>query len=265
MIENQKDNKILQEDFFAQINGLLLQNKIFNHLPDIYLFVKNFSGQFIEMNDSFVQMCGKNCKNEIIGLKDSDIFAPHLAEGYMKDDRQVLDTGRDVINRIELNPAHDGSITWMETTKTPIHSSQGNIIGLMGIARDMKKTQLSLKPYQEMSEVMEYILENFSTPIQVKDLAKMCHLSISQFERNFKKNFHDNPIRFIVQLRIKAACDLLIHSHESISEIAHKTGFYDHSSFTRHFVKYFNCLPKDYRKKNQVHYTKPMSRKRSPP
>jgi AraC-like DNA-binding protein len=49
-------------------------------------------------------------------------------------------------------------------------------------------------------------------------------------------------------MRVLAACDLLEHTDQSVTEIALEVGFYDHSDFSRQFRKIMGQSPTDYRR-----------------
>ena len=51
--------------------------------------------------------------------------------------------------------------------------------------------------------------------------------------------------------RLGEACTLLARTSSSISEIAHATGFYDHSDFIRQFRKCLSQTPGQYRKQSR--------------
>jgi transcriptional regulator GlxA family with amidase domain len=132
----------------------------------------------------------------------------------------------------------------------PLHSASGQIIGIAGIARDITKASLTLKPYAEMSKVIEYIDEHYCENIEISDLAHLANLSVSQFERNFKKIFQISPIKHIVNVRIKAASELLTTTNKTIAAIAQETGFYDHSHLTRKFTAAMKMSPSKFRREH---------------
>ncbi len=50
-----------------------------------------------------------------------------------------------------------------------------------------------------------------------------------------------------MRLRILNACDLLVNTLLSVTEIALKVGFYEHSVFSRMFSKLMGASPRAYR------------------
>ena len=108
---------------------------------------------------------------------------------------------------------------------------------MAGLALDVKKVHSSFKPYMEMSEVVEHILSNYASNLSLKSLARMAAMSPSKFERRFKQVFGRTPTAYIQSIRIQAACQYLADGELSVSQIALKTGHYDHSHFNRYFSR----------------------------
>lgn len=226
-------------------------SSLFNLLPDVYFVVKNRNGQTMMANELAVRLCGLSHEEEMVGKTDFDLFSAERAETYVKDDRHVLETGERIIDRVELAPDPHNSINWFATAKIPLYSKAGEIIGLACIARNTNHSHEKLRPYLEMNEVLEFIRVHYAEPIKLEELANLLNLSTSQFERRFKKVFQITPTRHIQNVRLRAACNLLTSTHDTIASIAHESGFYDHSHFVRTFKKTTGLSPGEYRKRGK--------------
>jgi PAS domain S-box-containing protein len=162
--------------------------ELLEYLPDTYFFAKDLEGRFMAANAAFVKGTGLGSESELIGKSDLDVWPRHLAEGYRRDDRRVMQSGKAIINKLELSKNPKGGTDWFCTTKIPLRDKDGTVRGVAGFARDVKKSHSSFKPYMEMSKVIEYILSNYSSALSLKSLAAKAAMSPSQFERRFKKN-----------------------------------------------------------------------------
>ena len=99
----------------------------------------------------------------------------------------------------------------------------------------------------EMNEVLEHVRAHYAEPIKIEDLAAVAHLSPSQFERRFKKVFQISPSQHILNVRIRAVCNLLSGTNDTIASIAIDCGFYDHSHLSRNFQKAVGISPSEFR------------------
>jgi len=102
---------------------------------------------------------------------------------------------------------------------------------------------------QRIDKVYEYIQHNFHQPITVKEVAKLANMSTSAFSHYFKKSTNQSFIRFLTEVRLGKACELLCSTSLGISEIANKTGYANISNFNRLFKKYKGCTPIEFRNK----------------
>ncbi len=242
------DTAELKTAFLARLHSPQQMQQLFNYLPDVYFFAKDIEGRFVMANDLFVHRCGARSEAEIMGKNDFDFFPMDRAESYVKDDLYVMQTGESIIDRVELAPDPENSIDWMVTTKVPLYSSDGTIIGLAGTARDIARAGLALRPYTDMRVVLEFVQANYFRRIEIKALAGLVNLSVSQFERRFRHVFQITPLKHIMNVRTRAAGLRLTTTTDTIATIALECGFYDHSHFTRNFKKSMGCSPRDYRK-----------------
>ena len=73
-------------------------------------------------------------------------------------------------------------------------------------------------------------------------------MSVRQFERKFHKAYQVSPRGYLVRMRVAAASDLLRTTDLRPSEIAHQTGFYDASDFSRQFRRAMKVSPTEFRR-----------------
>ena len=95
---------------------------------------------------------------------------------------------------------------------------------------------------------IRFLHENFSENIKTTDLAKMENMSMTTYNLHFKKYVGTPPTKYIIQLRMQLAVDLLLNSELSIQEISSRCGYSDYNFFTKVFRKEFGLPPTKYRK-----------------
>jgi PAS domain S-box-containing protein len=220
---------------------------LFRYIPDTGYFAKDREGRFVAANAAFVRMAGLKQESELLDRTDYDIWPRFLAEHYIKDDSRVLDMAEPVVNRVELVLGRDRTADWFTTTKVPMRDGDGTVSGLEGVCRHLKKANAPPDSEQRLPPVVDYIMENYSEKIEIPALARMAMLSVKQFERNFKKEYGEPPLRYIQRIRLEAAQQLLVVTRHPIGRIARETGFYDTSHFSRQFQKHSGYSPRAFR------------------
>jgi PAS domain S-box-containing protein len=223
--------------------------ELFEHLPGTLFFAKNTAGEIMLGNRAFVERCGYASLEKLAGHTDAEIFPPHMAAKYRDDDLEVMRTRRPMLQIVELFPSRQGEPEWFITDKLPLFDDDGRIAGVCGIVRSYEGSRRALQPYLDLAPVADYIKAHSGEPISVRQLARMAGLSVRQFERKFFGTFHTTPKHYLMRLRVLLACDELLQTRQSITEIALGAGFCDHSAFARHFRKHMGLSPREYREK----------------
>lgn len=96
---------------------------------------------------------------------------------------------------------------------------------------------------------LEYMKEHFSENITVEQLSGLLHLSKSYFMYCFKKAVGIGAIEYLSQLRINYACEQLITTNQSVSDISFLSGYTNLSNFNRQFKKAVGQTPLEYRRR----------------
>lgn len=220
---------------------------LFDYLPDVYLYVKDTQGRFVAVNENLWRMRGFESETAILGKTDLQLHPRYLAERYMAEDRRVMQSKVPLPNQIWLVPGEPGVLKWFVSSKMPLFSAEGEVVGLAGVMRDLERARSGARVSNEFEEVVSYVLRNYEHAIRVHDLAELVHLSVSQFDRRFKAAYQMTPQQYILRVRLHAACHDLLASRGTIAQIANRCGFYDHSYFTKQFRKHLGVSPTDYR------------------
>jgi AraC-like DNA-binding protein len=106
---------------------------------------------------------------------------------------------------------------------------------------------------EEIHDAVNTISESFLENLTIEQLAASAHMSKNGFMNKFKKEVGQSAMAYINFVRIKNACDILISTKKSTSEVAFESGFRNISNFNRQFLKYVGCSPREYRKTVEIH------------
>lgn len=122
---------------------------ILKNTTDI-IFLKDINLVYREVSMPFVKLVGKTSPDEIIGLKDREIISnKHLAKRYETDDQKILAWQKDLVDFIEPLPDDDGKPRYASTSKYLLRDDNDEIIGILGISRDVTSEFLSRQRYHE--------------------------------------------------------------------------------------------------------------------
>ncbi|MCG2462357.1 AraC family transcriptional regulator [Flavobacteriaceae bacterium F89] len=111
---------------------------------------------------------------------------------------------------------------------------------------------IKYEDYDRLNKCIEYIMVNFEKKIKLKEVADVVCMTPNSFCRYFKKRTAKTFSRFLTELRIGKACQLLIDTDEKIIEIAFESGFNSLSNFNDQFLKVKKIGPREYRSRNHI-------------
>ncbi len=153
------------EEALAQEHNLM--SSILNALPNS-VYVKDVKGRYILDNNAHRDYLGLEDLHSIEGTTAFDYFTRDTAKNFDADDRQVLSTGRPILNREEPATRSDDDTKerWLETNKVPLLDTDGKIVGIVGSSSDIterRKAAERLERFAEQLERSNTELQNFAS------------------------------------------------------------------------------------------------------
>jgi PAS domain S-box-containing protein len=231
---------------------LVIIEQLFDHVPETAFFLKDARGRYLAVNQSLVERCGLQEKQQLIGRHVRELFPKDLAELYAAQDDAVLRTGRPVIDHLELHWYSRRRPGWCLTTKLPMKNTRGEIVGVVGISRDLRAPGDRESIPASLVPALEYLHDHCDEAISPRSLARLAGLPSVRFARLVKRIFRLTPNQLIVQTRLAAAARLLTETDRGVADIACSCGFYDHSALTRAFRSATNLTPSQFRSLTQA-------------
>ena len=117
-------------------NKEVLLLSLLDSIPDL-IFYKDTDGVYLGCNTAFEQFVGRPCA-QIIGATDHDLFEKEVADSFREMDAAMLSQKQERKNEEKvLYP--DGREVYLETLKTPYYDEAGNVLGLIGVSRDISE------------------------------------------------------------------------------------------------------------------------------
>src|SRR5437868_11358039 len=97
--------------------------------------------------------------------------------------------------------------------------------------------------HESLIKVAQLMEENIEKPLSLDEIASATGLSRRQIERLFKRHLNCVPKRYYVQMRLRRARELLLHTSMPIIDITTACGFQSPPHFSRCYRAQFGCPP----------------------
>ena len=146
--------------------------RLVDSLPDL-IFVKDTESRYLLLNMACARQLGADRPDDVLGKTDADFVAPELARQYRADEIALMRSGRPVNQEERTQHKDTNELGWSHTIKVPLQDEAGNVVGLVGIARDitpkkrdeerldaLNKRMLTLSREAGMAEMATGMLHN---------------------------------------------------------------------------------------------------------
>lgn len=118
-------------------------------------------------------------------------------------------------------------------------------------AADAEPARGGLAPWQ-MKRIAVFVGEALDDRIQVEDLAAQVRLSASHFCRAFKVTTGETPHAYVMRRRLEQAKAMMLHTDESLCQIADACGLADQAHLTRLFRRHLDTTPFQWRRERRI-------------
>lgn len=125
---------------------------------------------------------------------------------------------------------------------------QGGLMIFLAALMDLFGSNALQHPsgYEYVQKAVKFIDYNYSSSIDIEDVAASAGISRSHLYRIFMQHISMPPNEYLMRYRIQKAAALLETTHLSVGEVAYSTGFSDQLYFSRVFKKYMGMPPSRY-------------------
>jgi two-component system, NtrC family, sensor kinase len=198
-LESTSDTALQKALMQSEYHSLLL-GAIVNSSPD-WIFVKDRQFCYILVNQSYAQAMGKTVE-EIIGADDRSLFSQEQVmgdvengiRGFRTDDQAVF-RGETVHNPYDLITVKHGEQRIFDTQKFPLRGVGGEILGVIGISRDITdRHHAEVQLRQQTQQLEQTLAELRSTQSHLVQSEKMS--SLGQLVAGVAHEIN-NPVNFI--------------------------------------------------------------------
>lgn len=130
---------------------LAMLRAVLASVPDL-IYVKDRKSHFLLANQGTADIMGAASGSELVGQSDFDYYDSEVAAGFYQDEQQIMATGQPLVSQDQHIEGPKGQMRYILTTKVPLRDANAEIVGIIGIGRDvtaMKETEGELKRARE--------------------------------------------------------------------------------------------------------------------
>lgn len=129
---------------------------VFNNMPQ-RIFWKDDEGRFLGCNQAFADDMGCPTPAEVIGKTEGELLAltPESLEQFAANDRAALEADRATLFQEQVQHYQDGSVRWVSTTKLPLRTPEGDLIGIFCSYEDITERVLARESLQRYARMIE--------------------------------------------------------------------------------------------------------------
>jgi phosphoserine phosphatase RsbU/P len=160
------------------------------------IYFKDLDSSFIAVSRACAEWHGFTNSADMIGKSDRELFSSEHAEAALADEREIIRTGKPIVDYEEKEKRLDREDTWSSTTKMPLRDAQGHIIGTFGISHDITEKKLAAEKLAKLAEELRAKNESLEQDLEMaREL--QCALMPQRFP-NFPHHAaeQDSAVRF---------------------------------------------------------------------
>ncbi len=209
-------------DFFLP-QSVLLGTILMNSQDTIYF--KDRDSRFILNSMAHARQFDLESPEEMRGKTDYDYFPKEFADRTVREEQEIMRSGRPVINHIEKWNAGNGRYVWFSACKYPLFDPYGKIIGTWGTSRDITEIKLTEEKLAVANEELNKLsrIDELSGLFNRRHFYERLNTLIMKYGSKKKKEPQDTFSLIVLDVdRFKSINDTLGHGEgdEAIRHIS---------------------------------------------
>lgn len=195
-----------------------------------------------------------------VAARMSDVFTTRYEGGLVVSIVPVAKTGRAMVRPRQLDEmsVDDGSLEKVAAVLSRVQSDS--------VSEDVvKHLELALRARSEprsegrsslrgglaawkLEKALDLMGRNIVNDVPLADVAAIIELSVAHFVRAFRRSVGTTPHRWMIERRLEISRRLLIETDLSVSDVAHRSGFFEISHFCHTFSRFTGTNPSAWRR-----------------
>lgn len=141
---------------------------IMDSSPD-FIFFKDRDSNFIRTNRASALFLNCIDPQEVVGKNDFDFFPREDAQRFYDEEQHIMQSGQPTIAREWTVPDQQGGRIWLSEHKLPLRNEAGQVVGLLGISRDITERKRAEEALRESEERLQSTLASMDDLVFVLD------------------------------------------------------------------------------------------------
>jgi PAS domain S-box-containing protein len=196
-----------------------LLRTLIDALPD-RIWAKGIEGRYDLVNPAFLRHLGRPI-DQVLGKKNGDMWPPELAVKYDATDQALFQSGQNIVGKVEPIVDAAGNQQWTSITKVLLRDSQGKLVGMVGMGRDVtKETEQEKALVKERDTLREMVKRLQSSAIRVTESSAQILAASTQSASTTREQASAvNQITSTVQ-EIKTSAEQVAQRAQGVAESA---------------------------------------------
>jgi PAS domain S-box-containing protein len=139
------------------------------------IYFKDTESRFIRVNHASAAQLRDSAPDDVVGRTDADYNATSRGEEFLEEERRMFETGEPLIGKLqhEIGTGHlAGTEKWTHVTKLPMRDEAGEIVGLVGVNRDVTELVRAQEALTESERQRAMLVQRIVT-VQEEEQARI--------------------------------------------------------------------------------------------
>lgn len=149
-----------QKNLFKNLKKLDLLYTLVDNMPD-WIYIKDRESKFILVNKHLSRSHGIENPDRMIDTTDFAYYPEDMARVFYEDEQAMMNSGIPIVNKEEMALDKNDHRVVLSTTKIPVKNKSGEVVGIVGIGRDVtrqKETEILLEQLSRVASSTENVV-----------------------------------------------------------------------------------------------------------
>ena len=186
-----REDKVREQAEESPLRERDMLHVLMENVPD-WIFFKDAESRIVRSNRAHAQLLGFDDPREVVGKTDFDLFPSEDAQRFYDEEQRMLQAGQPIVARLGQTPSKDGEVLWVSETKIPLKDETGQVIGLVGISRNVTEIKRAEEVLKEAHAEIEKQVEERTAELKQEIAERERAEEALAYERDLLQALLDN-------------------------------------------------------------------------